>query len=164
MHGPMSHEFLQAHNFVRAKYGVSPLIWDKRLARFARRHASKLVANCSMVHSSGQYGENLFWGKLDHWTPARIVEDWAKESEDFNVKDGKCKKDWTECGHFTQIVWADTIRVGCHRLKCIGENKGYIGICNYDPPGNVVEHSPFVRKNSSSTNKSDHSSPSNHHP
>ncbi|XP_021745543.1 pathogenesis-related protein 1C-like [Chenopodium quinoa] len=149
-HGSLSHEFLLAHNNVRAKYGMPPLIWDKRLAHYARRHASKLVGNCSMVHSVGQYGENLFWGKLEHWTPSRIVEDWAKESEFFDLKGGKCTKDWTECGHFTQIIWADTTRVGCNRLKCVGSNKGYIGICNYDPPGNVVNQSPFIRNIKSS--------------
>ena len=74
------------------------------------------------------------------------------ESEFFDLKGGKCTKDWTECGHFTQIIWADTTRVGCNRLKCVGLNKGYIGICNYDLPGNVVNQSPFIRNIKSSAN------------
>ncbi|KAL9227996.1 hypothetical protein vseg_003621 [Gypsophila vaccaria] len=138
----MAREFLSAHNTIRAKYEVPPLEWDRTLARFARRHASELAKNCSMVHSGGQYGENLFWGKLDHWTPARIVEDWASEVQYFDLNSKKCTRDWTECGHFTQLVWAETQRVGCHRQKCIWQ-VGFIGICIYDPPGNGADQNPF---------------------
>ena len=145
-HDPMSAEFLHAHNLIRAKYGMPPLKWNQTLAEYAYEHGSKLIGNCSMVHSIGKYGENLFYGKLHHWTPTRIVENWAQESLFFNFKAGKCATDWTQCGHFTQVVWADTVHVGCHRLKCIGLNKGYIGICNYDPPGNLLDQRPFVRK------------------
>ncbi|KAK9724031.1 hypothetical protein RND81_05G043000 [Saponaria officinalis] len=143
---PMAREFLRAHNLIRAKYDIPPLQWDRTLARIARRRASILAKDCSMVHSRGQYGENLFWGKLDHWTPARMVEDWANEVQFFDLNTKKCTKDWTECGHFTQVIWADSQRVGCHRQKCILQ-VGFIGICIYDPPGNAVDQSPFDIKN-----------------
>ncbi len=38
-------------------------------------------------------------------------------------------------GHFTQIVWKETLEIGC-AVKCNG-NRCY-GSCNYRKPGNIV--------------------------
>lgn len=43
-----------------------------------------------------------------------------------------------ETGHFTQMMWKDTDRLGCSRHVCddnTGKNMYYY--CNYSPPGNV---------------------------
>jgi hypothetical protein len=37
-------------------------------------------------------------------------------------------------GHFTQLVWRETARLGCGVSQCGG---GELWVCNYDPPGNV---------------------------
>nr|CAD1837277.1 unnamed protein product [Ananas comosus var. bracteatus] len=41
--------------------GATPLRWDQHLARYARRWTDQLRSNCTMEHSRGPYGENLFW-------------------------------------------------------------------------------------------------------
>jgi len=49
--GPLvAHEFLQAHNELRAKYGVPPLRWSSKLARYARRWSSLRRFDCVMMH------------------------------------------------------------------------------------------------------------------
>lgn len=39
------------------------------------------------------------------------------------------------CGHYTQVVWANTKRVGCAAAEC--RNGGTFVVCSYDPPGNM---------------------------
>ncbi len=49
-------------------------------------------------------------------------------------------------GHYTQVVWKDTKKVGCGKQTCgeyyderIGGNaKGIVWVCNYDPHGNIT--------------------------
>ncbi|GAV64996.1 CAP domain-containing protein [Cephalotus follicularis] len=138
----LSRQFLTAHNFVRLKHGELPLMWDRRLARYARRWAQARESDCDLIHSNGPYGENLFWGGNDDWTPYEIVEKWAEEDRFFNVGNNLCQEG-RMCGHFTQVVWRDTVRVGCGKALCNGG--GVFVICSYDPPGNYENESPFGR-------------------
>ncbi|KAK2998900.1 hypothetical protein RJ639_023346, partial [Escallonia herrerae] len=40
------------------------------------------------------------------------------------------------CGHYTQVVWRNSVRLGCARVQ---SNSGWWFIaCNYDPPGNYI--------------------------
>lgn len=133
--------FLQAHNRVRAAVGEKPLQWDRKLARFARRWANQRRGNCDMVHSMGPYGENLFWGGPGaEWKAEQAVVEWAKEAEDYDRDSNACTPG-KMCGHFTQMVWNDTDKVGCALVNCV--KGGVIITCNYDPPGNYVGESPF---------------------
>lgn len=43
----------------------------------------------------------------------------------------------SKTGHFTQMVWKDTQRVGCASSKSKKTGRIYI-VCNYYPPGNVI--------------------------
>jgi pathogenesis-related protein 1 len=48
------------------------------------------------------------------------------------------------CGHYTQVVWRNTQRVGCGYSTC--QSQGYtfeIWVCNYDPPGNFIGQTPY---------------------
>ncbi|KAJ9694597.1 hypothetical protein PVL29_010193 [Vitis rotundifolia] len=142
----MAREFILAHNVVRAHYREPPFKWDRGLARYARRFALKRVADCLMIHSFGPYGENIFWGMRDHWTPTDVVESWAKEHKYYNKDTNQCTQGQM-CGHFTQIVWRDSVRLGCARVNCL--NGGMYAICSYDPPGNYIDESPFDSKGDS---------------
>ena len=57
---------------------------------------------------------------------------WYREVDQYDFKrpgfDGST-------GHFTQLVWVGTTKVGCGRSQCKGND---IVVCNYDPPGNVM--------------------------
>lgn len=135
-----SQQFLFAHNKVRLHFNEPLLKWDKKLARYARRWASKRLKDCKMIHSYGPYGENLFWGKRDHWTPAQAVQSWIREHKYYDSETNECAFGQM-CGHYTQVVWRDTSRLGCTRKKC--QDGGLFVICVYDPPGNYVNESPF---------------------
>lgn len=134
-------DFLRAHNEVRAKYGEPMLSWDERLAQFAHMWALKTSAlgKCEeRYHSNGPFGENLFWGWSwnDNFSPRDAVLMWANEKNDFDVRSLRCSPG-KMCGHFTQVVWRNSKRVGCSRIKCA--KGGVLMICNYDPPGNWID-------------------------
>ncbi|XP_030477831.2 pathogenesis-related protein PR-1-like [Cannabis sativa] len=139
-----SSRFLAAHNIARAKKGEPPLFWDAKLARHARRWASQRKADCALKHSfqDGEFtlGENIFWGGGSDWTPANAVEAWMEEEKDYSYESNSCANG-KMCGHYTQIVWQSTKRVGCARVIC--DNKDTFMICNYDPPGNYIGEKPY---------------------
>ncbi|CAB4290778.1 unnamed protein product [Prunus armeniaca] len=68
------------------------------------------------------------------------VDMWLVEKADYNYDSNSCA-DGKVCGHYTQVVWRNTARVGCAKVRC---NSGgtFIG-CNYDPPGNYVGQKPY---------------------
>ncbi|XP_022949854.1 pathogenesis-related protein 1-like [Cucurbita moschata] len=141
-------EFLTAHNKVRMNVTHPVLSWDRGLARYARRWGTKRTVDCKMVHSYGPYGENLFWGALDHWTPTDAVESWSKERRHYDAQTNSCVEG-EMCGHYTQVIWRDTTKLGCTRVRCqIG---GVLIICEYDPPGNYVNETPFDTVNATAT-------------
>ncbi|KAM0946015.1 putative CAP domain-containing protein [Dioscorea sansibarensis] len=136
--------FLKAHNLIRANFSEQPLIWDRKLARNARRWSLNLKYNfeCTLSHSAGPFGENLFWGSPGwQWTPNDAVESWAKEASDYDWANNICAAGKV-CGHFTQIIWNDTQKIGCGRADCPG--RGVVYTCNYDPPGNWLGERPLT--------------------
>ncbi|CAG7887655.1 unnamed protein product [Brassica rapa] len=138
--GSFEDQFLAPHNSVRTSLGLSPLVWDGRIASYATWWANQRRYDCSLTHSTGPYGENLFWGSGSDWTPTFAVESWTVEAKSYNHMTNSCEGGM--CGHYTQIVWRDTKRIGCARVVC--ENGAGVFItCNYDPPGNYVGENPY---------------------
>ncbi|KAG0597985.1 hypothetical protein M758_12G035500 [Ceratodon purpureus] len=137
-------EFLAAHNKARSKVDVAALEWSEELEAVARKYGEKQRDHhqCAMVHSRGPYGENLFWGYGKRYTPTDAVRSWENESKDYHYESNSCTPGKV-CGHYTQLVWADTKRVGCAVIGC-HDGATFI-ICNYDPPGNFVGERPYER-------------------
>ncbi|KAF5749444.1 pathogenesis-related protein PR-1-like [Tripterygium wilfordii] len=134
-------QFLAPQNAARAVLGMPPLVWDKELASYAQSYANERRFNCDLKHSNGRYGENIFWGSGDDWTPAQAVMSWVSERRWYDYWSNSCVGD-QDCGHYTQIVWRSTSRVGCARVVCF-EGKGVFMTCNYDPPGNYIGEKPY---------------------
>ncbi|MBA0706129.1 hypothetical protein Golax_018259 [Gossypium laxum] len=135
-------DFLSTHNAVRLLIGHSPLTWNDTIAYFAEQWARKRVNDCELIHSGGPYGENLFWGgSPTDWSPTTVVKIWAAEKAFYDPKSNSCAKNHM-CGHYTQIVWKDTLRVSCASVKW-NNNKGTYVICNYDPPASYLNKHPF---------------------
>ncbi|CAN6450209.1 unnamed protein product [Victoria cruziana] len=134
-------EFLVPQNAARATVGELPLVWDGRLAQYAESYANRRRADCDLRHSDGPYGENIFWGSGSDWTPADAVRDWVSEARNYDHHTNSCARG-TKCGHYTQIVWRLTTRVGCAKVMCDGGG-GVFMTCNYDPPGNFLGEKPY---------------------
>ncbi|XP_010688504.2 pathogenesis-related protein PR-1 [Beta vulgaris subsp. vulgaris] len=133
--------YLKAQNAARAAVGVPPLSWDSRLAAFAQWWANQRRYDCALKHSSGPYGENIFWGSGSSWSPAFAVQSWVVEGKYYNYYSNSCAYG-KDCGHYTQIVWRSTRRIGCAKVVCYN-GRGVFITCNYDPPGNYIGSRPY---------------------
>ncbi|HEY0720056.1 MAG TPA: CAP domain-containing protein [Gammaproteobacteria bacterium] len=132
---------LDYHNKVRASVGVGRLSWDDGLAAFAQQWADHLAAgSCKMQHRQpNDYGENLYMGTAGHYTALDAAKAWESEKKDYRGGVVQEKND-KPVGHYTQMVWRDTKRIGCGEAVC----NGYLMVaCNYDPPGNYLGEKPY---------------------
>ncbi|XP_071691673.1 basic form of pathogenesis-related protein 1-like [Rutidosis leptorrhynchoides] len=132
-------DFLVPHNKARAQVGVQPLTWNTTVAAYARRYAYSRLGNCDMEHSEGPFGENLAEGYGDQFSANDSVNMWVGEKQYYNYDSNSCVGD--ECLHYTQVVWRDSVHLGCAKLKC--RNGWWFVICSYDPPGNYVGQRPY---------------------
>lgn len=137
----LADQFLAPQNAARKALGLPKLAWDAKVARYARWYAKQRRSDCALQHSNGPYGENIFWGSGSLWTPYQAVAAWLSERKWYNYQSNSCAGGQM-CGHYTQIVWSTTTKVGCARVNCLG-GKGVFITCNYDPPGNYIGEKPY---------------------
>jgi hypothetical protein len=134
------------HNVVRAEIPVPPLVWDPQIAATAQAYA----ARCQWRHSGAAgLGENLAaFAPPGRQTAAAPVDGWAAEKADYNYATNSCAAG-KQCGHYTQMVWRTSTRVGCGVQICSqgspfeGVTNWEIWVCNYAPPGNIVGQRPY---------------------
>ncbi|XP_055510560.1 peptidase inhibitor 16-like isoform X4 [Leucoraja erinacea] len=138
-HNRFRSEVPDATNMLRIK-------WDTHLEKIATKYSKK----CAWKHNPnrGRVGENLYAtnGAL---VPAKGVEDWYMEIYDYDYNTMVCTAG-KMCGHYTQVVWATTEKVGCNvnfcdKLHGLDNKNLTILVCNYSPPGNVVGVKPFKK-------------------
>ncbi|KAB1208616.1 Pathogenesis-related protein 1 [Morella rubra] len=131
-------DYLSAHNTARAEVGVGPMTWDDNVASYAQNYANQRIGDCNLVHSGGPYGENIAWSSGD-MSGTDAVNMWVNEKSNYDYNSNSCTGG--ECGHYTQVIWKNSVRLGCAKVRC---NSGgtFIG-CNYDPPGNYDGQRPY---------------------
>jgi hypothetical protein len=135
-----------AHNGARmavdppADPPIPPLTWSGEVAAVAQAYAE----NCVFEHSNGDYGENLYASSAPS-SPLQVVASWVGERADYDYATDTCTN---VCGHYTQVVWRDSQRLGCGVANCtenspFGSGSWQLWVCNYDPPGNYVGQKPY---------------------
>jgi hypothetical protein len=145
-HGEAGRSFsarlLLAQNAERRALGLKPMRWDPQLAAAASAYAEELAATESFEHSddtggSGQ-GENLWMGTRGAFGAEEMVGDWIAEKKVFRAvifPNVSTTGNWADVGHYTQIIWADTDRVGCGLGSSPDDD--YL-VCRYAHAGNVM--------------------------
>ncbi|MCL7041053.1 hypothetical protein MKW94_021078 [Papaver nudicaule] len=129
-------QYLDAHNAARAEVNVGPLVWDNNVAAYAANYANQRAGDCNLIHSGGPYGENLA-GSSGNLAIGRAVSLWVSEKSQYDYQSNSCQG---VCGHYTQVVWRNSVRLGCASVTC--NNGGTFVICSYDPPGNFRGQRP----------------------
>lgn len=127
---------LALHNQLRSKHGAPAMQWDDKLASFAAKHA----ARCQFKHSSGSYGENIAAGFP---TSRAAIQAWYDEVTDYSFTSPGYS---SSTGHFTQLVWKSSTRLGCAVASCNGTNgtPGKFLVCEYSPAGNILGRKYFA--------------------
>lgn len=123
---------------------------DQKLVAFAIQRARTLATTEQFKHDAKGYGENLAW----NWSsrgPAPVAcsiptDNWYNEIKDYNFAD-PATTPISRVGHFTQVVWAGSTKVGCAQAASLGPKGGVYTVCNYDPPGNYLGQFPANVKN-----------------
>ncbi|KAL2537212.1 Pathogenesis-related protein 1 [Forsythia ovata] len=124
-------DYVNAHNTPRGQVGVGVVTWNTTLAAYALNYANQRKGDCSLTHSYGPYGENLAKGSASSFTGTAAVNMWIAEKQYYIYNSNTCATG-QQCGHYTQVVWRDSVRIGCARVLC--NNGWYFVICSYDPP------------------------------
>jgi len=130
--------FVEEHNTYRSRVGSPPLVWSDKLAEGAEAWAANLLASGRFApRREGHLGQNLFLISGGKATPASVVAAWMSEEKNYNYRTNTCK---ARCGHYTQIIWQATKRVGCGVAR---NREREVWVCDYDPPGNIVGERPY---------------------
>lgn len=154
-----------AHNAARAALGAEPalpdLTWSSELAAVAQDWADTLTSSdCgSIAHRMpNMYGENIAMRGssrlVQPFSPEDAVAGWDAEVACWEYGtisrteqcDMQCAQDLNSngCGHYTQLIWRNTQRVGCGYSTCADQRFTYeVWVCNYDPPGNFIGQTPY---------------------
>ncbi|XP_008841607.1 GLIPR1-like protein 1 [Nannospalax galili] len=149
-------ECVSHHNEWRGK--VNPpaanmkyMSWDKELARLARSWSTgckfshnPCITKRYACHDAFDFvGENIFLGGLKS-SPKFVISSWYNESKYYNFDNLSCSK---TCGHYTQVVWAKSHKVGCAVTNCpnLGGRATGLFICNYGPAGNYANTYPYIK-------------------
>jgi pathogenesis-related protein 1 len=144
-------EMVSAHNTWRAKVGISPVVWSNKIANIAQEWANHLkTQGCKMQHSTGNYGENLYWASplkysdgrssVQNISSTKVVDSWGNEVKNYSYNSNSCANGKI-CGHYTQVVWKTSTEVGCGIAVC--GDFSQVWVCNYNPPGNYRGQKPY---------------------
>jgi pathogenesis-related protein 1 len=141
-----------AHNAARAQVGVGPLAWDPDLAAIAAAWAAQCIDREAPIglidHNAGRsstyptyVGENIY-GSGGSASGTDAVALWVGEGQHYHRDTNSCDPGYI-CGHYTQVVWRATTKVGCALHDCPGLTYGSSVVCDYGPGGNVGGQPPY---------------------
>jgi hypothetical protein len=144
----LDERLLAAHNRERSAQGVEPLAWDPALAAEAAAWGEALAASGEFEHApdageADPQGENLWAGTRGAYAPEEMVEGWIEEKKYFRpgrFPDNSSTGDFADVGHYTQLMWRRSDRVGCALAEGAKEE---VLVCRYRTAGNVVGERPF---------------------
>lgn len=136
--GNRQEDYVQVHNCIRKVLNLPCLKYDPELEKTAQEWADQRK-DCALIHSDLPVGENMAYGPNLNITYS--VQMWLDERLDYDYPKNECIQ---MCGHYTQIVWKNSERVGCARSLCDGKDGNHwTVVCQYGPPGNVVGQWPY---------------------
>lgn len=143
---------LHYHNIHRANHSAPALEWSDELAGYAEQTANNCKLEHDFVPGGGGYGQNLaYWSTTaddllskKNWCAASgITNQWYNGEMDNYASYGQANPPESQplgdYGHFTQLVWKHSTKVGCATVSCPTgfAYPALMTVCNYNPVGNV---------------------------
>lgn len=144
----LDERLLAAHNRERSAHGIPALAWDPVLVAEAQAWGETLAASGEFEHDpdtdgDDPQGENLWAGTRGAYAPEEMVGGWIEEKKHFRpgrFPDNSSTGDFADVGHYTQLMWRESDRVGCALAEGAEEE---VLVCRYRTAGNVVGERPF---------------------
>ncbi|XP_064174765.1 GLIPR1-like protein 1 [Anguilla rostrata] len=133
------------------------MTWDGALAKSARAWArscrfshNPLLTTPRKLHPQFHpVGENLWVGEsVSGFQAEKAIQKWHEEVTDFTYSTLACRPN-KMCGHYKQVVWAQSYKVGCAVQFCpngveeYSKKKSTIFVCNYGEAGNFRGFPPY---------------------
>ncbi|KAI9785503.1 MAG: hypothetical protein M1839_009244 [Geoglossum umbratile] len=139
---------VNSHNVHRANHSAGAVSWDTELASIA----AQIAASCKFEHDTstggGGFGQNIAAGTPPENVAKVVSDQWYNSEVALFTQYGIASPDMGDFhawGHFSQVVWKDTDRIGCATQQCSGGVSGvpsnvppYFTVCNYRNTGNVI--------------------------
>lgn len=137
------------------------MTWDPELAAIAQKWAE----NCKFDHDCNEcravenfpVGQSIFQSKTNcpggscvDQTPdfKQAIEAFYNEVKDFdqrNIDKNGAYPNRGDVGHFTQVIWAKSFRVGCGYVSHLdGSVLKHFLVCNYGPAGNYPKRPIYI--------------------
>ncbi|XP_067438491.1 GLIPR1-like protein 1 [Thunnus thynnus] len=163
--GEFIEQCVREHN--KARSSVNPpasdmlyMTWDEGLAITARAWARHCVfehniylKDARRVHPTFlSVGENIGTGyPPSNFKVNTAIKSWVDENQFYDYEANQCSD---VCGHYTQVVWATSYKVGCAIHLCpngvkktnFGTRESYMFVCNYATAGNMNGMQPYQSK------------------
>jgi uncharacterized protein YkwD len=142
--GAFQQELLKSVNDFRAKHGVPALAIDPDLVTAAKARAQVVSSYDGLdedhAGADPNLGENLYWGASTDAQPSPATDasaDWYGEISDYDFTTATSNPG-TVTGHFTQLAWKATTKIGAARAFGQGSQyyETYI-VAEFSPAGNV---------------------------
>ena len=153
-------QFVTAHNTARSgtlnpapSPALPPVSWDYTLADSAYNYLSKCPGgNVSLApHNANRtidyaalggtdyVGENIYATTGSTVTPAAAVNSWMSEASSYDYNTNNI----SAAGHYTQVVWRASVRIGCAVVNCTNYTYHNTVLCDYAPGGNNTSQKPY---------------------
>jgi pathogenesis-related protein 1 len=144
-----------AHNNARAAVQTATPLpamqWNQALADSAKAYAMSCVdtdGNGLLDHNPNRsngfpdyVGENIY-ASSGTASGDDAVQLWAAEGAHYHYDTNACDGGQV-CGHYTQLVWRGTTKVGCALVSCPGLQYPSTILCDYEPGGNIGGEKPY---------------------
>jgi hypothetical protein len=162
MHNPLTQDqinaFVDAHNQARSgplnpppSPALPPVAWDAILADSVYgyaiqcqgaddllSHNANRSTDYQALGGSGYVGENIY-GTSGAATPGDAVTLWMSEAASYDY----ITNNIDTAGHYTQVVWRSSVRIGCAIVDCPALKYHNTVICDYAPGGNISGQKPY---------------------
>merc|ERR1712180_225947 len=127
------------------------LKWDPELARIAQRLADqcKFLHDCSDCRRVKRFrvGQNIYQSfntrsEKNNWNAA--IDSWYNEIKIFPADSVSNYKFASATGHYSQMMWAKTERIGCGVTAFrSGRFISRLYVCNYGEAGNILRQQVY---------------------
>jgi pathogenesis-related protein 1 len=154
--------FVAAHNAARARTDLEPppnpalppVTWDAMLADAAYNylsgcevdgegnlvdHNDDRTKDYAALGGTDYVGENIFASTGSSVQPSDALDSWMSEKDAYDY----AKNNVDKAGHYTQVVWRDSVRIGCAIVNCPNARFSNTVLCDYAPGGNISGQKPY---------------------